>query len=420
LSYVLFLIYGVLFSWLLTKSRFVMDAGLSSKIIIALFLLKVLTGCVHAWILLRMSSLPDTIVFHREGIIEYHLLFNHPKEYFTNLFQSSYDTGYGGLFSSTNSYWNDLTSNLLIKFLSICDIFSFGNYYVNVIFYNAVIFFGAIGLYRVYNCIYPGKKYLLTGTCFLLPSLIFFSSTIHKDGVILAAIGIAVYNIYAALYISGFTIKRSIYILLALGFMFLQRNYVLLAFLPAAFAWIVCVVKKYPALPTFFITYVTGVIIFFNAGLVSPGLNLPNKLVNKQVAFNHLAISATYIATDTLLPAFKSFVHNAPQALNHSLLRPLFTDIKLSRSLLPLVVELFCYQLLLVLFIFYRNKKITTDPFIIFGYFFSFTVLIIIGYTAQVIGAIVRYRSIFLPFILTPIICSIHWINVRANFNMKK
>ena len=420
MSYVLFLIYGVLFSWLLTKSRFVMNAGLSSKIIIALFVLKVLTGCVHAWILLRISSVADTAIFHKEGLIEYHLLFTQPKEYFTNLFQSNYKTGYGGLFSSTNSYWNDLTSNLLIKFLSVCDIFSFGYYYVNVIFYNAVIFFGAIGLYRVFNCIYPGRNYLLIGTCFLLPSLLFFSSTIHKDGVILAAIGIAVYNIYTALNTSGFTIKRIVCILLALGFMFLQRNYVLLAFLPPAFAWILCVVKNYPPLLTFFITYVTGVVIFFNAGLVSPTLNLPAKVINKQWDFNHLAIPATYIATDTLLPAFKSFVQNAPQALSHSLLRPFFTDIKLSRSLLPLAVELFCYQLLLVLFIFYRNKKITTDPFIVFGYFFSFSVLIIIGYTIPVIGAIVRYRSIFLPFFITPLICTINWAKVKALYNIKK
>ena len=91
---------------------------------------------------MRMSSLPDTVVFHQEGLIEYHLLFNNPKEYFSNLFSSGYDNGYAGLFSSTNSYWNDLTSNIIIKFLSICDIFSFGKYYINVIFYNYVIFFG--------------------------------------------------------------------------------------------------------------------------------------------------------------------------------------------------------------------------------------------------------------------------------------
>ena len=52
--------------------------------------------------------------------------------------------------------------------------------------------------------------------------------------------------------------------------------------------------------------------------------------------------------------------------------------------------------------------------------FFSFTVLLIIGYTIPVIGAIVRYRSIFLPFIITPVICNINWAKVNAVFHIKK
>ncbi|MDN3655656.1 hypothetical protein QWZ08_08470 [Ferruginibacter paludis] len=382
--------------------------------------MKVVTGCVHAWILLRISSEADTAIFHKEGLLEYHLLFTHPGEYFTNMFQSGYSTGYAGMFSSTNSYWNDLTSNLIIKFLSICDIFTFGYYYVNVIFYNAAIFFGAIGLHRVFNTVYPGRQYLLVVTCFLLPSLLFFSSTIHKDGIILATIGIAVFNIYQAIHISGFTLKRVLYIFLALILMFLQRNYVSLAFLPAAFAWIVCVVKKYPALKTFIIIYIAGAILFFSAGLLAPALNLPEKVTNKQWAFNHLPAAATYIKVDSLPPNFRGFLLNSPQALNHVLLRPAFSDIHLSGSLIPLAIELFCYQLLVLLFIFYRNKTIDKDPFIFFGYFFGFSVLLIIGYTIPVIGAIVRYRSTFLPFILTPLICAVDWVKIKSSFQIFK
>lgn len=410
----------MLFSWLLTKSRFICHSALSSKIIISLFVLKVITGCVHAWILLQMSSLPDTIVFHKEGLIEYHLLFSHPREYFSNLFYSGYETGYAGLFSSANSYWNDLTSNLIIKFLSLCDIFSFGNYYVNVIFYNYVIFFGAIGLYRVFNMVYANKKYLLIATCFLLPSLLFFSSTIHKEGLIYAAIGTAVFNIFMALNKTGFTAGRIICIVLAVCFIFLQRNYVLFALLPAAFAWILSAVKKYPPLPTFIITYLVGSILFFTAGGLSLKLNLPVKVAQKQWDFEHLQTPSTYIKVDSLAPTFKSFATNAPQAFNHSLLRPYFTDYKLSLSLLPLSVELLFYQLLVLLFIFFRNKTSTQDPFILFGLFFSFSILLIIGYTIPVIGAIVRYRSIYLPFILTPVICNINWQKIKASIQIKK
>lgn len=420
MSYVLFFIYLVLFSRLLTKSRFICHSALSSKIIISLFVLKVITGCVHAWILLRMSSLPDTIVFHKEGVIEYHLLFSHSRQYFSNLFHSGYNTGYAGLFSSTDSYWNDLTSNLIIKFLSLCDIFSFGNYYVNVIFYNYVIFFGAIGLYRVFDMVYANKKYQLIATCFLLPSLLFFSSTIHKEGLIYAAIGIAVFNIFMGLNKTGFTAGRIICILLAVCFIFLQRSYVLFALLPAAVAWILSAGKKYSPLLTFIITYLLGGIFFFTAGKLSSKLNLPAKVAQKQWDFEHLQTPSTYIQLDSLAPTFKSFAFNAPQAISHSLLRPYFTDYKLSRFLLPLLVELCLYQLLVLLFIFFRNKTSVQHPFILFSLFFSFSILLIIGYTIPVIGAIVRYRSIYLPFILTPVICNINWQKIKALIQIKK
>lgn len=421
MSYVLFLIYLLLFSWLLTKSRFVMNAGLSSKTIVALFVLKVVTGCVHAWLLLRLSDAPDTMIFHKEGLLEYELLFSNPAEYFTNLFHSGYSTGYQGLFSSTNSYWNDLTSNIIIKFLSLCDVFSFGHYYVNVIFYNAAIFFGAIGLFRVFNAIYPGNAVLLIISCFLLPSLLFFSSTIHKEGIILAATGIAVFNIYTALNNKRIIFKQVVYIVIALTLMFFQRNYVLLAFLPAAIAWIICMWKKNIKPILIFATiYISGAIIFFSASTVSPVLDLPAAVSNKQWAFQHLATPSTYIQTDSLAPNAKGFLKNAPQAMQHSLLRPCFADVSLSRSLLPLAIELFCYQLLLILFIFFRNKTVDADPFIYFGYFFSFSILLIIGYTVPVIGAIVRYRSILLPFILTPVLCTINWNKAKIFFCMKK
>lgn len=420
MSYVLFLIYLVLFSWLLTKSRFIINSGISSKVIVALFVVKVITGCLNVWILMRTSNMPDTMVFHKEGLIEYNLLFSNPKEYIHNFFQSNYSSGYGELFSSTNSYWNDLTSNIIIKFLSVCDIFSFGYYNVNVIFYNYAIFFGAIALYRVFDMVYINNKWILITTCFLLPSLIFFSSTIHKEGLIFAAIGIAVFNIYTALHKTGFTVRKIIYISLALVFIFFQRNYVLLAFLPASFAWILSELKKFPALITFIIIYIAGALFFFNARLLSPKLNLPEMVSKKQEAFRLIPSASTTIKIDSLAPTFKSFAVNAPQALNHSLLRPYFSDYKLSHSLLPLSVELFFYEILFFLFIFFRKKTVVKDSFILFGLFFSITVLLIIGYTVPVIGAIVRYRSIYLPFILTPIICTVNWKKLQGFTVIKK
>lgn len=375
-----------------------------------LFIIKVFAGCVFYWMLLQISTSIDTLGYNLFGLEEYHLLFNNPKEYITNLFTSGYGNGYQGILSSANSYWKDLADNIIVKFLSICDILSRGNYFINVIIYNYVLFFGTIGLYRTFSTVYKNKRSLLIIGCFLLPSMLFNSSVIHKEGFILAAIGIVIFNIYATLQKGHFKASRTFYIIAAWAFIFLMRSYVLIALLPAVFAWVLSSAKKYNALFTFSIVYVAGAIIFFNLNKLADKISLPQSVSNKQESFEKLGMPHTYIAIDTLKPTFKSFAVNAPQALSHSLLRPYFADITKSAFLLPYIIELLLYQVLLVLFIFFREKNISSpDPFILFGFFFSISVLLIIGYVVPAIGPIIRYRSIYLPFMLIPIICNINW-----------
>lgn len=356
----------------------------------------------------------DSIFFNMEGLKEYHLLLNNPKQYFVSFFHSGYQNGYDGLLGQENSYWKDLQGNMIIRFLSVCDIFSGGNYYINIILYNFVVFFGGIGFYRVYAAIYTNKNCLIIITCFLLPSLLIYTGNIHKEGLIFTAIGIVIYNMYGSLQKNGFSLLRLIGILTAMSFIFLQRNYVLLAMLPAIFAWMLSNKKKYSPFLTFLLTYLIGIILFFTAHFIYPNINFPKSLINKQAEFNEFTTAVTYIKSDTLQASFKSFASIAPQAFEHGFLRPFITDLKLSVYLLPLILEIFIYQMLFLLYIFFRDKKSGTNPFIYFGIYFGFSLLLIIGYTIPIIGAIVRYRSIYLPFLLTPIICSINWQKIKG------
>lgn len=344
---------------------------------------------------------------------------HHPLSYCSNLFTSNYAAGYGSVYSSTQSYWNNLSANLIIKFLSICDIFSFGHYYVNVIFYNFVIFFGVVALYRLFNAIYCNQERLLLITCFLLPSTLFYTSTIHKDGLILSAIGLAVYLIYTSFHGARFTLKRSAIIALLLFALFVLRNYVAVLLFPALLAWAISHYKNWPPLPTFFSIYTLGAIIFFTTPLLLPTLNLPQIVVNKQLAFENLPAATTNIGVTPLSASFKSFVANAPQTLAHSLLRPYVVNYTLSPFLLPLALEWMGYQIVLVLALFYSKKNNSTDPFIYCAYFFGLSVLLVVGYTVPILGTLVRYRSIYLPLLLTSIFCRINGQKLKKSIDIK-
>lgn len=54
-----------------------------------------------------------------------------------------------------------------------------------------------------------------------------------------------------------------------------------------------------------------------------------------------------------------------------------------------------------------RTHPINRQPFAAFCLFFSLSGLLIIGAMVPFAGAIVRYRSFFLPFLLTP---ALYWL----------
>ena len=199
MEYLLFVVYLVLFAWLVTKVKFFTRSGLSQSQLVILFLLKVMAGIFYGWIGLYYGGLAqmwDTWSFHTNSIQEYHLLFNNPHEYFTNLFKDPYESGVSKFFETTDSYWSDLKGNVFIKILSAFNILSLGNYFINVVFYSLITLFGPIAIYRVMKDAFPGKKIAVLFATFLVPSFLYWTSGIHKEGLIFAGISLIIYSIY--------------------------------------------------------------------------------------------------------------------------------------------------------------------------------------------------------------------------------
>ncbi len=417
MSYLFFFIYLGLFCWLLTKIKFIKDAGLDKRTIIILFLIRIIAGIIYGYINLYHYSATDAAAFHQEGIIEYDLLFNDPKEYFTNIFKYHHQNS--GLLDITDSFWNNLRSDLMIKLLSIFNIFSRGNFFINTIFYNFLIFFGSISFYRIFIRLFPDKKMLLVVGSFFLPSLLYFSAGIHKDGLIFLGLGICCYNLFYIIK-ERFSFKHLLFLLGGLIIIFLLRNFVLITLIPAIIAWIIAEKNKKFILQTYFLVYLFFIVLFFSIGRLHPALNLPQYVSTRQIAFIQIAnLSQSAININPLYPHFRSFLNNSPQALNHTLMRPYLTE-KFSLLYIPMAIEIFIYQFLFFIFLLFRSKNKKPDSFIYFCVFFSISMFLMIGYTIPIIGAIVRYRSIYFPLLLIPIICNIDWIKLKSVLRFKK
>lgn len=418
MGYLLFIFYTIVFCWLITRLKFFKKSGLGNRVFITLFLIRVICGLVNGYINLYYYPISDAIEFHKQGLAEYHTLFNNPYGYLTNIFHSNYNN-YSNFLESSGSFWNDLRTNIIAKVLSIFNIFSGKNFFINGLFFNFLVFFGAVYFYRVFIKIFPKHQLIIIICTFLLPSVVYFTSGIHRDGLIFLSLSIVIYNIQIIIERKTYLWKNIFLIMIFLGLILLLRNFVFITVVPALIAWLIAERLPKFAFLSFAGVYLITIVLFFCSGIIFPGLDLPRHVSSKQLEFIELAkYGASAININPLYPTFRSFLSNAPEALNHSLMRPYLTE-KFNLLYTPVAIEIFVYEFLFLLFIFFKNKK-KANPFTYFCLFLSISMFLIIGYTIPIIGAIVRYRSIYFPFLLIPIVCHIDWMKIKYSIYISK
>jgi hypothetical protein len=364
-----------------------------------------IAGC---YVNLYILPVSDTVAFHNMGTDDFNLLLRNGREYFSQIFHNPYVHGYSRLFDDYHSFWNNLRTILIVKMVSIFDFFSFKDFWINSLFFNFIVFFGCAALYKVFVRVFPQSGIPLILCIFLFPSALFFSAMIHRDGLIFLAISMVVYHLYFFKK-GGNIFKRIVIISLFLLLIFCLRNYVFLLLIPALMAWMLA--EKFPkkSLMIFVATYFLGLLFFFLSGLISPKIDFPGYVAKRQESFIQIGKQGnSTIKVDTLKPTFGSFIKNAPQAFDLAFLRPYLSKIN-ETAFAPFALEILLIQILLVLLIFFHKKTPEIQPIIYFNLFFSISALLIGGYVVPIIGAIVRYRSIYFIFLLIPVVCYIDW-----------
>jgi hypothetical protein len=382
-----------------------------------------MAGIFYGWIGTYYGGLAqmyDTWNYHGLSITEYHLLNSNPSEYFTNLFRDSYEGGVGNFLGTTDSYWNDLKGNFFIKILSIFNIFSFGHYYVNVIFYSFITLLGPVCVFRVMADAIPGKKTAIIVAAFLVPSFIYWTSGLHKEGLIFTGISLITYVVYFGSKQKKLGWKRILMLLAGLLLILTLRNFLIILIIPAILIWLAA--NRWPkyGLALFVSLYALGSILFFTARYISPKLDFPQAVVTKQKEFMQVK-GATSVPIKELEPTAGSFLINTPQAITLSTIRPYPSDVHHILSLAA-AIEINVLLLLFVLFLLFRQKGTQSKNLIYFCAFFSFSLLLAIGFSVNNLGAIVRYRSVIIPLLVVPLVARTDWDRVFALFlnNIKK
>ncbi len=382
-------------AFLLIRNKYLQQNGIPAWLIVSFFTAKCLAGFLYSYVALKyVPNRGDIWPFFEDGLALYKTFLQSPAAFISQVKQM-FDISDVGVMNSHSDFIRTAFEG--IKFIHfILNLFSFGNLYTNTILFNGL----AVWLFlRCCICLREYSGSWVPGAwIFLFPSAFLYSSGIHKEGIVLILIA-ALLPLSCQLYKRAGFFKFFSFLLLFLLFFFL-KFFVAILFLASLFLWFL--LEKFPKRKKLIVVLAVflGVSGFFLSGILSPATSLPQYIVNRQQEF--LAFDAkSEFSVSPLKPDFISFCKALPSAINNVFFKPLPGEGgKAMYSIYTL--EIFLFWGLIIYLVIKSRLRVNPEnvgPLFWALLLFALCNLLVIGYTIPNIGATMRYRSIFLPFI---------------------
>ena len=404
----LFIIYSLALGFGVLRIPFFRNSGIRPGWLLLFFALHIAAGCAHTF-------------------IAYHYYPDHGDVWF--FFQRSFLTRHRltsefNLFLYENSTWNYATHNGIILVNILLNYLSFDNLYINTLLFSFPVFLGNIALFRVFRRQFPGDP-LTAISALVLPSTLFWTSCLHREGAVYSLLGLLFY--YGDRFFSRrWDIRTGLYCLLLFGGIVYFRPAVALSLLPALLVWSVLSSQSLtpsqrpepmerpgmlsprsgvprPAI-VLAATALTLLLLFFV--IPGPASALLRSLSARQQEFQILE-GGSRIYLPSLQNNWSSVLRVFPWALRNGLFEPLpgsgGQSVYIAFSL-----ELIVIWGIIIGALFRRiiGRRPPFSPFAWTCLVYSLPGMFLVGMIVPFAGAIVRYRSIYLPFLLAPFLHS--------------
>ncbi|MCW5900610.1 MAG: hypothetical protein KIT10_15195 [Flavobacteriales bacterium] len=396
--------------------------GLPMRRLALFFLLKILAGtalwAIYTWVYTERVH-ADVFKYFDDSAVMFSALPARPGDYLRMLFGIRNDNMYftETYYNAMNNWFREYESDLyndahtVIRFNALVRLFSFGHFHVHTVFASFLALTGLVGLYRAFASFLPGREQALAIMLFLLPSTLLWSSGAIKESLLFFGLGMLVWQVFRLL--EGRILPAGIAMLLfSMVLLFFLKFYVLLSLLPAmlAYAWSR---GRQGAWWRFAVVYALYALIGLNLHHVITGADILGILAHKQKDFIGLAMgteSGSFVMPVRLEAQWWSFAAQAPYALYITLLGPLTHAAPGAMGSLA-AAENLVLILAVALLLWYRNPLARCDrPFLLMLLGYVLVLALVIGWTTPVMGAIVRYRTPLLPFLL---IAALHLFDHR-------
>jgi hypothetical protein len=397
MHWLLFVLYTIVIVFLQNKIPLFKNSGIKWQWLIVFFGLRVSTGCFHNWVAWHyFPNHGDVWQSFTESIVMKNMLLQEPARFFNDCIPLQ--NGFNPLNSSSFLY---LFSYRFIQYLhTFLNFFSATNLYINTLLFSFFSFSGSLVLYKVFQKKITRNHTLISISVLLLPSTLFWTSCVFKEGLLYSFLGILLYQLEAIR--QQWSIKRGILVILCVAAIAIFRNNILLPLVPFLIIWQVGEYTKRKKIHIVLITLLGMVGLFTLLAFVNHKTNLLAILTQRQLEFLVLEGNSR-IFLPALDGTFPSFLQALPVAIFNGFFQPipgsgghlLYTGFALELYVCWMVVIVGVWK-------WFVQKKPAWNDFERGGLVFACIGLFFIGLIVPFSGAIVRYRSIFLPFLLAP------------------
>ncbi len=412
LEILLCILYVALFVFIIHKVRYFQLPGLSSKTIAIIFGIKVLFGAAMYFIYTHYypdRNTADIFKYFDDSKVMYDAFWQSPGDFFQMLFGINNDNAhFNSYYMQMNNWFREYESTLyndghtIIRFNAALRFASFGYYNVHMVFMCFLSLIGLVGIYKALHPFFERQRKELTFAVFLIPSVLFWGSGVLKEGLLIFGLGVLIYQLFKLIKgeVSIFGIAAG---LAAMVLLLYVKFYVLAAMIPGLIAYIWC--KKQPRWPglKYLAVGVVCSLMALNLYRIAPQFDVLKLLARKQKDFIGLVEyhqSGSSIELTPLTPTLSSFLHNVPEALGNTFLRPFIFESSSPLMLISGLENLLFIGLLLLGIVFMKPLRHINWNLLLFCLSFVVILFLLTGWVTPVMGAIVRYKVPVLPFLV--------------------
>lgn len=391
----------------------------------AAIFVKLLFGVFYGLIYLKIyGGGGDSFLYYKEVSVLVNLAYTDFAEYWNIFWYNQYNP----YINISIDAWRQERVLATIKFLSILQIFTFNDYWLQSFYLS---FLSAWGIWKLANTlvkIFPSAYFSAIFAFLLFPSVQLWSSGYTKESITMFFLCFSLsyfleaYFNYAKISNKWYYLKIFLLFFATIIWLYLVKFYYLAALLPTIFAFIIVdfIVKKIK-IKYHFLKIVLFLLVWFS--LVIPITQLHSALKIDYfllaLVYNH---NTTYIASHpndlihySIYPvqgyitlegySLYSFLYNAPTAFFSACFRPFLWETygQKLKILMALENTFFLFSVLIGTFCAFRIKIKSNHShyFLVLALlWYSIILLTILAFASPNLGSLMRYRIAVYPFLL--------------------